>query len=210
MALFRPLIAWLDLVLTSFRNWVRQLDRNSLGAGWAGFFLAACAYRTSSGQKNCREEMKAFFAGPERIAEHLKEAEKNLSEKETLLIAHQKEIQKVREEMTRTHQLYLDGQGFGEFYKPAEERLNQLTAMLPKLQTKVDLLKVNKPSADDILHEATTLYDRWPSLPFKDKRKIIESLIEKIVTGDNEIDIIFSYLPSSEEVCKNQQRLKAG
>ena len=34
------------------------------------------------------EELKAFFAEPKRIAEHLKEAGKNLSEKQTLLAAH--------------------------------------------------------------------------------------------------------------------------
>ncbi|HEY5298418.1 MAG TPA: hypothetical protein VIK59_10880 [Verrucomicrobiae bacterium] len=98
-------------------------------------------------------------------------------------------------------------QGFGDFYKPAEARLNQLVAELPKLQAEVDFLKINKLSADDVLHEANTLYDRWPKLPVQDKRKIVEALIEKIVIGDGEIDITFSHLPSSEELCKNQQKL---
>ncbi|HZQ45910.1 MAG TPA: recombinase family protein [Verrucomicrobiae bacterium] len=156
-------------------------------------------------------EMKAFFAQPERIAQHLKDARQNLTEKEALLATHKNEIQKVREEMARTHRLYLDGQitgqGFGDFYKPAEERLNQLTSELPKLQAEVDLIKIDQLSADDILHEANTLYDRWPALPTEDKRKIAESLVEKIIIGENEIDITFSYLPSCEEVCKNQQQL---
>ena len=51
-----------------------------------------------------------FFAQPERIAEYLRQANKNLSEKETLLHAHEKEVQKVRDEMTHTHRLYLDGE----------------------------------------------------------------------------------------------------
>ena len=113
--------------------------------------------------------------------------------------------------MTRTHRLYLDGQitsqGFGQFYKPAEERLNQLTAELPKLQAEVDFLKVNTLSADEILNEAGTLYGRWPSLPMDEKRKIAESLVEKITIGDAEIDITFSYLPAAEEACINQQTL---
>ncbi len=160
------------------------------------------------------EEVKAFFAEPKLIASHLQHATKNLSEKQTLLVAHEREIGKVREEMTRTHRLYLDGQitpqGFGQFYKPAEERLNQLTEELPRLQAEVDFLKVNQLSADDILHEANTLHARWPSLPLDDKRKIAESLVEKITIGDKQIDITFSYLPSSEELCKNQQGLRLG
>ncbi|MBA4147678.1 MAG: hypothetical protein H0X66_06145, partial [Verrucomicrobia bacterium] len=142
------------------------------------------------------------------------EATKNLSEKETLLSTHEREVQKVREQMTRTHQLYVEGeitaQGFGQFYKPAEERLNQLSSELPKLQAEVDFLRVNTLSADEILNEANTLYDRWPSLPVGEKRKIAESLVKMIVIGDGEIDITFSYLPTSEEVCKNQQQLRLG
>jgi site-specific DNA recombinase len=159
-----------------------------------------------------QEEMKRFFANPERIAHHLQSATKNLSEKETLLAAHEREIQKVRENMTRTHRLYLDAsvtsQGFREFYMPAEARLNQLVAELPKVQAEVDFLRVNNLSADEVLSEAHGLYDRWPKLPTEDKRKIAESIIEKIVIGDREIDINFSYLPSSEEMTKSQQQLR--
>ena len=158
------------------------------------------------------DELQAFFATPERIVAHLQAANQNLAEKESLLAAHQRETQKVRDDMTRTHRLYLDGeitaQGFGQFYKPAEERLNQLTAELPKLQGEVDYLKVNNLSSDAVLSEARTLYSRWPSLPTDEKRKIAESIVEKLVIGEGEIDITLSYLPTSEELCKSQQQLR--
>lgn len=159
-------------------------------------------------------ELKAFFTQPKRITGHLQAADKNLTEKTALLAVHQQEIQKVRDEMKHTHRLYVEGQitaqGFGDFYKPAEERLNQLVTELPKLQAEVDFMKVNKLSADDVLHEAVDLHQKWPKLPTGDKRKIVEALIEKIVIGDGEIDITFSHLPSSEEACKNQQSLGLG
>lgn len=158
------------------------------------------------------EQLQAFFARPERIAEHLLQANRNLDEKQTLLSAHEREIAKVQDEMTRTHRLYLDGQitgqGFGEFYKPAEERLNQLRAELPKLQAEVDLLKVNNLSADEVLREAKALYGRWPQMSREDKRRIAESLIEKLVIGESDIDITFSGLPSSEQMTKSQQQLR--
>jgi site-specific DNA recombinase len=158
-----------------------------------------------------RDELKAFFGQPERIANHLQEADRNLVEKSALLEAHQREIQKVRDEMTRTHRLYIQeqitAQGFGDFYKPAEQRLNQLMAELPKLEAEVDFLKVNKLSADDVVHEAHSLHERWPKMAVVDKRKIVEAIIEKIVIGDGEIDITFSHGPTSIEQCKNQQGL---
>ncbi len=159
------------------------------------------------------EELKVFFANSAKLATHLVEAAQTLKDKETLIASHQQTIQKVREEMSQTHKLYLEGnitsKGFGEFYKPAEERLNQLLAELPKLQAEIDLIKVNRISTEDVMAEANTLYDKWPSLPVDDRRKIAETVCEKIVIGDGEIDITLSHLPSSEELCKNQTSLWA-
>ena len=159
-----------------------------------------------------RNELRTFFATPERVAMHLENADQNLSEKQSLLEAHQRELQKVRDDMTRTHKLYLEGhitaQGFGQFYKPAEERLNQLVSELPKLEAEVDLLKVDQLSVDDVVHEANSLYDNWPTFSADDKRRIAESLFHKIIIGDEKIAITFANNHTSEEVCKNQQRLR--
>jgi len=37
----------------------------------------------------------------------------------------------------------------------------------------------------------------------------VEALVEKVTIGNGEIDITFSCVPSSEDVCKTQQRLVA-
>jgi site-specific DNA recombinase len=157
------------------------------------------------------DELAGFFTSPEKIARHLLDANQAVAEKEKLLTTHQQAIQKVREEMQGTHRLYLDGhitaKGFGDFYKPAEERLNQLTKELPKLQAEVDYLKVNTLSADAVLTEARALYARWPQLPIDERRKIAESLCEKITIGEGEIDITLTYQPTSEELTKCQQQL---
>ena len=58
-------------------------------------------------------------------------------------------------------------------------------------------------SVEDIVAEADTLYERWPKLPLDDRRKIAEAVCEKIVIGNGEIDITYSCLPTSEELCKN-------
>jgi len=160
-----------------------------------------------------RGELHAFFGTPEKIQSHMTDAKRNLQEKEQALEAQKREVEKVREEMQRTHRLYIDGhispQGFGDFYKPAEERLNQLSTGLPTLEAEVAFLRINHVSAEDVLYEAQTLYEKWPKLSSDEKRKIAESVIEKIVVGKGEIDITLSYLPSSEELCKSQQQMPA-
>ena len=161
-----------------------------------------------------REKLKMFFSQTEQLASHLKAADRNLAEKTALLEAHQKEIQKIKTEISKTHQLYLADQisqtGFGEIVKPAEKRLAQLQAELPKLQAEVDYMTVTNVSADEVAHEATSLYERWPSLPGEDKRKVVEALIEKLQIGNGKINITLSYLPTSEELCKSQHRLGPG
>ncbi len=81
------------------------------------------------------------------MAVRLKDAQKNLMDTEQALSASQRQIQKVREEMKQTHQLFLDKmitpQGFSELYNPAEARLNKLLAELPKLEVDVTRLKVD-------------------------------------------------------------------
>jgi site-specific DNA recombinase len=158
------------------------------------------------------EELKAFFSVPEQVAAHLQNAHKNRAEKEALLQTHRAEIQKVRDEMNRTHRLYIDGQitsqGFGQFYKPAEERLNQLLAELPRLEAEVAHLTVTDLSVEEVTSEAKRLYTQWPVLPLENKRSIVESIVEKITIGQGEIDLTLSYMPSSDELVKCQQELR--
>lgn len=70
------------------------------------------------------------------------------------------------------------------------------------------MLRVNKLSADDALHEPTSMHDRWPTTASDDKRKVMEALVEKVPIGNGEIDITFSCVPSFEDVCKSHQRLR--
>jgi len=157
------------------------------------------------------EELKAYFASPERIARYLDRARQGLSEKEALLAAHRREIQKVRDEMARTHRLYLDGQipleSFGGYHKPLEERLRQLQVELPKLEAEFDHLNIDGISVDQVLSEARGLYSRWPSLPVEEKQRIVQSIAESITVRKDEIDITLSHLPSSEELTISQQHL---
>jgi len=177
------------------------------------YFCRKC--RNKMAKKDLEEaivlHMQATFGQRNRVNHHLESAARNLAEKSALLEVHRQAIQKVRNEMAQTHRLFVEGQitvqGFGDFYKPAEQRLNQLLAELPDLEAEVEHLKTHQVSADDVLRESATLKDRWPEMASAEKRKVVEALIEKIIIGDGELDITYSTLPSSEEGCKSLQGL---
>ena len=158
-----------------------------------------------------RHELHQFYGSKEQVAIRLNDAQKHLVDSEQALAALQRQIQKVRDEMKRTHQLYLEGhvtpQGFGEFYKPAEERLNQLLGELPKLEADVARLKIDQVSVEEVVFEAQHLYEQWPKLEVEKKRAIVESIFEKVEIGEGKINITYSGLPSSEELCKSQQQM---
>ena len=49
------------------------------------------------------------------------------------------------------------------------------------------MLKINGVSADEVLAEATDLYSRWPTFERELKRRVVESITEKIVIAKDEV-----------------------
>ena len=113
--------------------------------------------------------------------------------------------------MRKVYQLYQTDQvspeGFGKLYRPLEDQERSLAAELPKLQGQVDALEIHQLAADDVVAEASALHNRWPTFTQEEKRRIIESIVEKIVVKGDEIDITFCYIPSSEELTNRQRNL---
>lgn len=157
------------------------------------------------------EELKVYFVAPERIASHLAKAQDGMAEREARLSAHRSEVDKVRADMAKTHQLYLDGhipkEGYMTFYRPLEERLGQLQSELPRIEAELAHLKVTSLSAEEVVAEARNLYARWPKMEDADKVRIVQSIVERITVRQDEIELSLSHLPSSEELTKSQQLL---
>lgn len=57
------------------------------------------------------------------------------------------------------------------------------------------------------MNDATYLQDAWPNLDQSEKRKIVESITNKIVIGKREVEIDLCYLPSSKRHVKKGPEL---
>ncbi len=158
-----------------------------------------------------RGELEDFFVSKEKVQARLASANKFLSEKKALVAAHTRNLEKVRAEMRKTYQLFqadqITPEGFGKLYRPLEDQDRSLSAELPKLQGELDALEIRQVSADEVVSEATNLHLLWPKFTTEEKRKIIESIVEKIVITGDEIDITLCCLASSEELTKRQRNL---
>lgn len=158
------------------------------------------------------DELKEVFTNRQRLGDRISHTEQRLSDKERQLSAHQQEIQSVRDEMSKTHRLYLAGQialeDFSAYHKPLADRAAQLQAEIPKLEAEVDFLRVRAISTGAVQAEVDTLYANWPHTPAENKRRIIEGVVEKLVIHPADIEITFSASGSSEEVMQSQQNLR--
>jgi site-specific DNA recombinase len=158
-----------------------------------------------------RDELEDFFVAPEKIQAHLLQANQYLTDKNERLVTHTRQIEKVRAEMRKVYQLYqadqVSAEGFGKLYRPLEDQERSLATELPKLQGEVDALEMRQLCTDEVVAEAANLHKRWPSFTPNEKRRIIESITEKITVAGDTIDITFSYAPSYEELTKRQRNL---
>lgn len=157
------------------------------------------------------DKLRSYFTSPEAVSESLVKANEQIVEKEKLLSVLQVEKEKIDAEANRVYRLHMDGQldavGFGRFYRPLQDRLTQIENELPKLQAEVDLLKINQVSTEQVISEATDLYSHWNGLDREQKHRIIEGITDRIIIGDGEIDISLCYVPSSEDMTKEQRKL---
>ncbi len=155
-------------------------------------------------------QLKSFFFSSSEISDYLRKADQVIKDKEELLKTLSDEERKVRQDMDKTYRLYLEDQitseGFGNRYKPLEERVEQIGDQIPELQGEIDFLKIQYLSRDEMLSEAKDLYSRWTDLITEEKRKIIESITENVTIGTEDVTINLCYLPSSSELMATGQR----
>ena len=151
-----------------------------------------------------QHQLKNFFLSPSEVNTYLNRADEAIGEKEDLLRSLTEEQRGVSQEMEKVYRFYLEDQitpqGFGTRYKPLEERAGQIEEQLPEPRAEIDFLRIQYLSSDQILTEAQDLYSRWEDLSQEEKRKIVESITERIIVGESEVTIHLAYLPSASEV----------
>lgn len=145
-------------------------------------------------------QLKNFLFSPNDISDYLSAADELIETRTNLLESLTKERTKIQAEMAKVYKLYIEdrisSEGFGNSYKPLEERLAQVEAQLPELQGEVDFLKIQYISSNETVSEFQSLYDRWTTLDQSEKRTVVEHSVERISIGADEIRIELGYLPS--------------
>lgn len=141
---------------------------------------------------------KNLIYSSDPITQLMSDSELQIKEKEELLQTLQDERKRVQDEMDKLFKLHVDGKipqkGFGRRYNPLEGRIQAIERQIPELQGELDYLKINNLTRTQVIDDSKELYSRWSKLSEEEKRKIVETTIEKIVIGEDEISISLSVL----------------
>lgn len=147
------------------------------------------------------EQLRTFVFSDDEIAGYLEEADTSAKAKQEQIGALEKEHQTVSREMDKLYELYMKdaipSDAFGERFRPLEERRKQIDETLPRLEAELDIFRINLRSKDEIISEARDLYTRWPKLPFEDRRRIVETIVDRINIAKDDIEIALHFVPPS-------------
>lgn len=145
-------------------------------------------------------QLKKFLLTETDTAEVNEKSETAIVEREALFNNSQGELARLKKRLKEFVEKRLEDElskeDFQELYKPLKEQIKQLEDQLPKLEAEIDILKMHHHSADTVQQEAQELYEKWHTMPFEEKRNIVEHLTEKVVIEKDTITISLAYDPS--------------
>jgi site-specific DNA recombinase len=148
-------------------------------------------------------QLRGIVLSPERLAEHIQQADAEVGEKAALLETLQSERTKLQRMMDKTYELYLGDhispQQFELRHRPLEERADQLNAEIPELAAEVDARRLHLLSQDGAISHSQNLVDHWPNLSFEERRQVVEAIVDTIVIGEDEVIISLHPPPISKE-----------
>jgi len=156
------------------------------------FQLQLKQYLTETSAKQLREESEKTIAHTEELLKKAKQEHATLFDKAKQMVA-------VQLEMGIAKEVFLN------LYRPIEEQILQQEMYIPQLEAELDFLRINQTSAETVIGEAQTLYEEWQTVPFEQKRGIVEVITESIVIEDQ--DIIFSLVTLQSQSAHLQNRL---
>lgn len=143
-----------------------------------------------------------FFVSDEQIRACLAKSDEQVARYQDEAATLSSERKKLEAEMEKAYRLYTDDilepKAFGDLYQPMCDRRDQIDARLIELHTKIDVLKIDQASSEEVVHGARNLYGQWDKLAHEEKRSIIEAITDNIVIGKSEIEINLHFVPTEE------------
>lgn len=146
------------------------------------------------------QQLKSFLLSDTDITSAQQKSNELVQEKEQLLSSIRSEHALLMKKLEIHLELRTSGElskeDFATFYNPVQSQLRQIEAQIPELEAEIDFLKIHSLSTETVIEEAKDLYNNWHTLPFEEKRSVVETVTEHIEIDTATINISLAYLPT--------------
>lgn len=140
---------------------------------------------------------------------YVEELQKQLAEKQTLLTTSVKKRTQLRKRMDDLIPLRLNGdldsEHFATIYQPLVSQVKQLDISIPELEQEIKNKSTEIKSSDNVVNEAKVLYKKWSVMEFSKKRAVVEAITDKIIVGEDVINVSVSNLSLSSPLTKQHE-----
>ena len=144
-------------------------------------------------------QLRDFLFTSMELDAYKEHTESVLKEKASLLARTDLEIKQISDKTEEILNMRLRKEisqsDFSVFYKPQNERKEELQKQAAELQGEIDALTIHLASSDIVLSDAKDLCSRWKDLEFQEKRAIVETITDELVVGEDDIFLKLAYLP---------------
>jgi site-specific DNA recombinase len=143
-----------------------------------------------------QSELDTFAFAPETLDENKQRISVALGETSALIESHQETIKHSDAQIDQLLGLHqsgsIDQEGFRKRYEPLGIRNRELQAELPRLEEKKRRLLHRLNRNSEALAETKDVALRYETMPFVERRRLVESVVERVSIGHGEVE--FSYL----------------
>lgn len=143
-----------------------------------------------------QSELDTFAFAPETLDENKHRMSGALQATSDLIEGHEQNIARLDSQIDSLLALHqsgaIDQDGFAKRYKPLGDRNRELAAELPRLIAKRHKLSTNLNRQADVVAETQDVAQRYPAMPFSDRRRLVETVVESVIVDVDEVE--FGYL----------------
>tara|TARA_A100001015_G_C14690543_1_gene594284 strand:- start:91 stop:681 length:591 start_codon:yes stop_codon:yes gene_type:complete len=147
-----------------------------------------------------RSELHSYTVSEKRVKEYFKKLKSSVRDKKKQLASLKEDKRKLTLHLEQILLLHTEGkiatEAFDTYHQKPYEQLQQIEQSIHELENDVTLNQKTEDSTSEILSQAKNLFAEWNTFNDNQKREIIETITDKIIVGEKEIDIrLFKLLP---------------
>ena len=148
-----------------------------------------------------QSELDTFAYSKDTLAEFRLRSETELDQTVNLIDGHQRQIEQIDKQTDSLLALHqagsLDQPAFAKRYQPLQRRMSELTNELTKLTATADKLTSDLTRGEDALIETQDVAQRYPAMSFAYRRRLVETVVERVTVGDDEVEFVYLFDPRS-------------